>query len=427
MLLEPNEAHEASDDAPTIASVGKRSFWGSLVTRTLPNYTGPHAVGVADIEVPVRTPKTFGSFEHVKIPGKPVGLALETVLFTLFYPAVPSPGDSEQSIWFPNAVCGELASRGYIVAAVEHRDGTGPSSSIRTPDGDFKVLPFLNWKDIHWPDLQEQPKDDTILRHSQLDLRLAEMEITLKVMEMINSGQDIENMSILSPHWDWISWVGSTDANKAKVMGHSLGGTAAIKAAADPRFSFTHCIALDPAVQRIEPWTSTIDIPLLTINSEEFAVGMDGGDFTRLLGVFETAPQENSYIFNLPGGSHPSFSDIHLILPGFINKRMGLRGTPECVLELVVKTSVAFLNGKADDVKRRAEKTEGAQIRPIGVPGRIQYYDRREGTETGGSTVDLGGMLREGPTDSTAELGRLFREGDSVELESVEVEMGEAQ
>lgn len=145
--FEPPGAHAASDEAPTIATVSRRSFWGSLVTRTLPSYTGPHPVGVAEcvpclrdaawarcrphecarcrdgeepgpgargtswdepltpyrarsIEVPVER-QTFGEFEHSKIPGSAAGLALETVLFTLFYPAVVSTGSSDRVLWFP--------------------------------------------------------------------------------------------------------------------------------------------------------------------------------------------------------------------------------------------------------------------------------------------------------------------------------------
>ena len=41
-----------------------------------------------------------------------------------------------------STLCGEMASRGYIVVACEHRDGTGPSTVVRLlARGDF---PFLD-------------------------------------------------------------------------------------------------------------------------------------------------------------------------------------------------------------------------------------------------------------------------------------------
>ena len=39
--------------------------------------------------------------------------------------------------------CGEMASRGYVVCAIEHRDGTSPSSVIVMEDGTSKVVDFV--------------------------------------------------------------------------------------------------------------------------------------------------------------------------------------------------------------------------------------------------------------------------------------------
>ena len=66
------------------------------------------------------------------------------------------------------------------------------------------------------------------MRHSQLDLRLAEFSHALSVLKMINAGSNIENLSILAPHWDWSRWKGAMDTERIIIAGHSLGGTAAV-------------------------------------------------------------------------------------------------------------------------------------------------------------------------------------------------------
>lgn len=181
---------------------------------------------------------------------------------------------------------------------------------------------------------------------------------------------------------------------------------------------------------------------------------MDGDDFTRLLGVFDTAPQESSYIFNLrtflepkllhtrltrytftqrvgptrPFRTSTSFSLVrpppvssrgpvfHVVLTrvsskGFINKLMGLKSSPECVLELTVKTTCAFLAGKAAELSERAEQTEGMQIRPIGVPGRIQYYSVDDLRLRGDSVASLPAPSARSRADSGARLMTTTREG----------------
>jgi platelet-activating factor acetylhydrolase len=44
--------------------------------------------------------------------------------------------------------CGEMASRGYIVVAIEHRDGTSPVTTIIGEDGQTKRVDFLSWKQL---------------------------------------------------------------------------------------------------------------------------------------------------------------------------------------------------------------------------------------------------------------------------------------
>ena len=49
-------------------TISRRSPWGALLSRTLPEYQGPHAVGVFDMEIPVKAPRNVGSFRYRDIP-----------------------------------------------------------------------------------------------------------------------------------------------------------------------------------------------------------------------------------------------------------------------------------------------------------------------------------------------------------------------
>ena len=56
--------------------------------RSLPRYTGPYTVGMMDIEIPVRQPRVFSDITRKKHHL----LQLETVLFTIYYPAAEGTG-----------------------------------------------------------------------------------------------------------------------------------------------------------------------------------------------------------------------------------------------------------------------------------------------------------------------------------------------
>lgn len=125
-----------------------------------------------------------------------------------------------------SAFCGEMASRGYVVVALEHRDGTGPSTQIELDDGRVKDLSWLDWRDIHWPDLAEQPKDDTTLRKVQLQLRQAELQHATVQMQMISQGNGVARKS--PDDFDWTRWRHAIDTAKPIMSGHSFGGTLAV-------------------------------------------------------------------------------------------------------------------------------------------------------------------------------------------------------
>ncbi|KAG8857646.1 hypothetical protein FRB96_005664 [Tulasnella sp. 330] len=429
---------EVIPEVETVSAAPKHSPFGALLSRALPRYTGAYKVGVTDIELPVPR-RTFGNFKHKKLSNAEAGLSMETVFFTLFYPSDPNANASGKVVWFPklgqtvdgflkmakrtpnllyrsvaypiaaatitgttfpayesahmkspptgerwplmlfshgvgcsrlmySSFCGEMASRGYVVAAIEHRDGTGPSSTIRTANGKIEKLDWLQWSDLIWPDLPEQPKDDTTLRHEQIALRLAECEEVITALRQVSRGEHIVQTALTPVNTDFGKWI---DASRPIMAGHSLGGSLALAAAADSRFDFSHVIATDPAVQRLEPWTGKVPCPLLVITSEEFVTQED---FARTIRVCKTAKSAN--VFTIAGSTHPSFSDIHLILPNVINRLMGLGCSPELVVDKTIQTTTAFLTGNIQSSQKAAMLFKGKTKpnRPIGPPGTFYWH-----------------------------------------------------
>lgn len=63
---------------PVLRTLSRLSPFGALLSRTLPEYSGKHNVGVFDIEVPVKEPKNIGSFVLKDVPNAEPGFKLES-------------------------------------------------------------------------------------------------------------------------------------------------------------------------------------------------------------------------------------------------------------------------------------------------------------------------------------------------------------
>lgn len=96
----------------------------------------------------------------------------------------------------------------------------------------------------------------------------------------------------------------------------------------------------------MEPWNSSIREPLLVINSEEFTNGPEYGQLTQM-----SKTASSSTIFSIAGSTHPSFSDVHLILPAFINRRTGLKVRAETVFDVAIPAIELFLDGKYNELR----------------------------------------------------------------------------
>lgn len=72
-----------------------------------------------------------------------------------------------------------------------------------------------------------QPKDESTLRHEQIQMRCAEMAEARLVLERIARGDRVEKYSSEACEFDWGRWR-NVDTSRPVVVGHSLGGAAAV-------------------------------------------------------------------------------------------------------------------------------------------------------------------------------------------------------
>lgn len=131
-----------------------------------------------------------------------------------------------------------------------------------------------------------------------------------------------------------------------------------------------------------EPWTGTLPHPLLCVNSEEFSVGKEYAIWnSQMKDTIEHSVKPMSSVFtirkfsySLPiyrhkliclaifclvynktaGATHPSFSDIFLILPEKVNRLTGLKVDAHTVLDLCIGAVWDFVRGMSQATRMRA-------------------------------------------------------------------------
>ncbi|KAH7037485.1 platelet-activating factor acetylhydrolase, isoform II-domain-containing protein [Microdochium trichocladiopsis] len=424
-----------------------------LFAHKLPAYTGPHAVGAIDLEVPVSNPRVISP---AKFKGTDKdAFQLDTVLFTLYYPAsrdvasdkplhrwVPKPvaltakGYSKAagiSNWFTNALftavlaglagsltipaqvdiplggappaatvpedgasslkhdrespadpaqaifgsapashpdsarypvvvfthgmassrtdythyCGELASRGYIVAAIEHRDGSSPGSLVMREGKPGEEAILFKLEDVVLPagstsasSSEEKEVDIDSFKKAQLAFRQAEIESVVETLQQINAGEGAKvlasNSRLEGTHLP--QWSGRLNTDAMILAGHSYGATGVLQALKPSHtdennlLPFAGAVVLDPGKSsgHLNP---DIAVPILVIHSNSWSAtssifyGRPHFHVVRDIVRENNAPPKNnpSWFMTSLGTSHPSVTDAPLIVPLLLSWTTGAK------------------------------------------------------------------------------------------------------
>lgn len=163
--------------------------------------------------------------------------------------------------------CAEMASRGFIVAAIEHRDGSGPGTIIH--DGKNQKLRFT----FNPTGLEPQP-DIAAFKSLQLSMRQAEVAETVRVLREINDGrgQAIYEANTRGEGTDLPAWKDRIMWDRIVIGGHSFGATLALQLSVTPTeaLPFVGTIAFDPG-KNSGPLQDDISVPLLVVHSQSWS------------------------------------------------------------------------------------------------------------------------------------------------------------
>ncbi|XP_033013706.1 platelet-activating factor acetylhydrolase 2, cytoplasmic [Lacerta agilis] len=238
-----------------------------------------------------------------------------------------------------SAICVEMASRGFVVMALEHRDHSASATYFCKLDPETPDFPETQIRE-EWLSYQGVPKGqkEFRFRNPQLHQRANECIRGLKLIRSIDSGKAVVNL--LRTDFDLSVLKDNVDLSKVSVMGHSFGGTTAVLALVKEA-QFKCAVALDawmfPLENSVYP---KVTKPVLFVNTESFQTAESVAKMKKI-----SAVNKETKVITILGTVHQSQTDFTFLAGNLVNRVFRTRGTldPYEGLDITNQAALAFL------------------------------------------------------------------------------------
>lgn len=290
--------------------------------------------------------------------------------------------------------CCEMASHGYIVAAVEHRDGSASMTYMlkdnmrRTvvevmkdhENGKHKRRPIHRshsfkeeWKVFEHTDPFGIQWDDYDYRNKQVFHRAKECTKLLDLLGDINEGKSVRNM--LGFHFSLKQFRDRMDMSRVALVGHSFGGSTCVSTLGqDTRFKVG--IMMDAWMHPVDKDMCTkVEQPVLMVNYEKFQWKSN----VEQMKWMEKQNVDRPMITIL-GACHQAISDFQFLTSKYFGRFMEVRSelNPKVAMDLNKKATLAFL---------------AKHLNIEGINGGDDVIDGRHEQVIKGTTFDLTSQL----------------------------------
>lgn len=240
------------------------------------------------------------------------------------------------------STCIELASRGFLVVALEHKD----ESACRTYYYKGKSDVLTNTKTTIEHLTAKLGSNHYILRNGQVLKRSEECRRALELLQEVNAGNVPYNVLNDLPgkrkrDFDLSQLIGHVDIENVVVMGHSFGAaTALVTLAREPRFKLG--ILLDTwmfPIKDMPELTHEIKQPLLFVNTQTFHISSNVKALKSLL----IADEKARSMYTIRHTTHESQTDSAFVVGFWLNWFMR-KLSPELAVQINCSLLLRFLN-----------------------------------------------------------------------------------